>query len=79
MEYNLVSLPVSFLLLRYSVLCSIESLSLVYLLFMSPTLKNLKVHIALGLSARSFVRPSVRYKFKIGFSNFIDGLSIKNN
>ena len=31
--------------------------------FMPPTLKKLKGHIALGLS----VRPSIRYKFKIGF------------
>ena len=37
------------------------------MLFMLPTLKKLKGHVAFGLSVRASVRASVRYKFKIGF------------
>ena len=45
----------------------------IWTVFMPPALKKLRGHIALGLS----VRPSVRYKFKIGFLNFIDAFLIK--
>ena len=40
---------------------------LAFHIFMPPTLKKLKGHIALGLSVRPSVCPSVRYKFKIWF------------
>ena len=45
----------------------------IWAVFMPPTFKKLRGHIALGLS----VRPSVCYKFEIGFWNFIDAFLIK--
>ena len=45
----------------------------IWAVFMPSTLKKDKGHIALGFS----IRPSVRYKFKIGFKNFIDAFLIK--
>ena len=41
--------------------------------FYAPNFEKVKGHIALGFS----IRPSVRYKFKIGFKNFIDTFLIK--
>ena len=39
----------------------------------APNFEKVKGHIALGFS----IRPSVRYKFKIGFKNIIDAFLIK--
>ena len=43
--------------------------------FYAPNFEKVKWHIALGFS----IRPSLCYKFKIRFYNFIDVFLIKNN
>ena len=61
--------------MEYVTFYRVKSVQSINYIFYAPTLKKVKGHIALGLS----VRASVRYKFKIGFWNFIDGFLIKNN
>ena len=45
----------------------------IWAVFTPPTLNKVKGHIVFGFS----IRPSVRYKFKIGLKNFIDAFLIK--
>ena len=45
----------------------------IWAVFMPPNFEKVKWHIALGFS----IRPSLRYKFKKGFKNFIDAFLIK--
>ena len=52
-------------------LCHFQLCTNLKCVLMPPTLKKLKGHIAFDLSAC----PSLPYKFKKGFGNFIDGLS----